>query len=124
MIVGAILEQLLGVSNRGGGGGFFSESKEAVFGGCFGLLMSTAFFFFFYTALLALIFRVNYQGYMLTGATVPLILVLGASGVISPFIGVMFGLQGGRYSATQHFGCSVFFLAGILAAIGAVVVFL
>jgi hypothetical protein len=124
MIVGALLEQILGGGNKGGGGGFFSESKEAVFGGCFGLLMSTAFFFFFYTALLGLMFGVTYMGYGLTGATVPLILVLGASGVISPFIGVMFGLQGGRYSATQHFGCSVIYLAAILAAIGGIAVFI
>jgi len=124
MIAAALIEQLLGGRGKAGGGGFFSESKEAVFGGCFGLLMSTAFFFFFYTGILALIFGVTYMGYGLTGATVPLILVLGASGVVSPFIGMMFGLQGGRYSITQHFGCSVIYLVALLAAIGGIVVLL
>jgi hypothetical protein len=125
MFVSEILEGLLGATVKGkSGGGILSESKEAIFGGCFGLLMSTAFFFCFFTAGLALIFGVTYRDYALTGATVPLILILGASGFLSPFIGMMFGLQGGRYSATQHFGCFVIYLSALLGGIGAVSVLL
>jgi hypothetical protein len=122
VIVSQILEGVLGGGR--GGGGILSESKEAIFGGCFGLLMSIVFFFFFFTAGLAYLFKVDNFQYQLTAGTIPLILALGASGFLSPFVGVMFGLQGGRYSATRHFGCFVIYTALILAAIAAVVVVL
>lgn len=114
-----LLEGIIGGGGKDGGS-LLSESKEAVFGGCLGLLMSTAFFFLFFTIGMAWLFGVTDFEYQLTGSTVPLILVLGASGVLSPLVGVMFGLQSGRYSATRHIGCFILYMGLIL---GAIVVF-
>ncbi|MDQ7024341.1 MAG: hypothetical protein Q9P01_03560 [Anaerolineae bacterium] len=119
-MISELLEGVLGGGGKGGGS-ILSESKEAVFGGCLGLLMSTAFFFFFFSVGMALLFGVTDFEYQLTGSTVPLILVLGASGFLSPLVGVMFGLQSGRYSATRHVGCFILYIGLILGVIAALV---
>jgi hypothetical protein len=101
--------------------GIFGETKEAIIGGCWGLLMSSVFFFFFFLSVLVLFFPVaEYQDFKLGTATLPLIAAMCLSGFLSPVIGILFGLQGGRYSATRHVGCFVVYVAVLLGAMIAI----
>ena len=111
------IEQLLGgvLGGKKDGGGVLGETKEAIIGGCWGLLMSGAFFFFFFFAAFTLIAGISDYDFKLSVSSSPLVLLMCVSGLMSPFIGVMFGLQGGRYSAARHVGCFVIYL-GILIA--------
>ena len=73
---------------------------------------------------MALITGVTYLDYKLNFSTAPLIFALCASGLASPFLGVMWGLRGGQYSVVQHFGCFVIYVGAILGGMLALVVVL
>ncbi len=81
----------------------FDEARESLVGGCLGVLMSGIFLFFFFFAGIALlaggITDINLK---LTVATLPVILLLGVSALISPLLGVALGLQSGPYRMGRH----------------------
>lgn len=122
-----VLEGLIGGNRRKSGGGgdgvsAVGEVKESVFGGCWGLLISSVFFFAFFFALLTWLIGIEEVDFQISPAASPFILLLCVGGILSPFMGIFFGLQGGKYRLTQHVGCMgilLLVLIGIIVGISA-----
>jgi hypothetical protein len=123
----AIMEQIIGRVVGGGGifGAIFGEAREAVLGGCWGLIMSAAFFFFFFATGMAMLGDVSNfpPEYQLNWNSFFLIALLCVSGLASPVIGVLFGLQTGFYSVFKHIVAFAFYIILILAGIVALSLF-
>lgn len=114
-----IIQRVVG----GGGilGGIFGETREAVLGGCWGLIMSGVFFFFFFVTGMIMFWGIStfpeqYQ-FIVNSNGFIFILMLCLSGVASPFIGILFGLQTGFYSVGKHIAAFLLYLIIILAGV-------
>lgn len=118
--IGEMVEQVI---DRGGGGdgvSIFGEAREGITGGCLGLLMSAGFFFAFFFLTLAIFTQADLYGFVITGAGFPVVLLLCVAGMVSPFVGVLWGLRGGQYNVTAHLGCfgiSIILVIGIAIAL-------
>jgi uncharacterized membrane protein len=103
----------------------FDEARESVVGGCLGVLMSGVFLFFFFFAGLALLTGgITDFNLELTVATLPVILLLGLSAFISPFLGVALGLQSGQYRMGRHIVYFLIWLGLLMTGIIALSLFL
>ena len=106
-------------------GGIFGEAREAVLGGCWGLIMSAAFFFFFFATGMAMVRGVSNfpASYQLNWNSFFLVALLCVSGLASPVIGVLFGLQTGFYSVFKHLVAFALYIILILGGIVALSIF-
>jgi hypothetical protein len=115
---GRVFEGLFGAQS------IFDEARESVVGGCLGTLMSGFFlFFFFFTGIAFISGGIQDINLELSLATLPVILLLGVSALVSPFLGVAFGLQSGQYRMGRHIGCFGMWLGLLLVAIIAISLF-
>lgn len=86
-------------------GSALSEAGDAVSGGCLGIIMSGLFLFVGFFILIALFsggFIFRGTTYTLSFWAFPAVLVLFASGVFSPFFGVLVGVRIGNYRIISH----------------------
>ena len=122
------MDQILGRVLGGGGvvGGLFGEFREAFIGGCWGIFMSAGFFFVFFVTGLALLFGVEGLPFelKLDAIAFPFICIIGVSGILSPFVGALFGAQSGMYSVVRHMGCFILYLALLVAGMIAAAIYL
>jgi len=103
----------------------FDEAREALVGGCWGTIMSGVFFFFFFFTLIGLLAGgINSSGiaFAIGAGALPFTLLLLVSALLSPFIGILFGVRGGDYRLTRHVGCFGLWLGLLLLGIVVVTV--
>src|SRR5688572_29105745 len=115
------MEHLIGRVVGGGGilGGIFGEAREAVLGGCWGLIMSAAFFFFFFVSGMAMTWGISNfpPEFQLNWNSFFLVALLCVSGLASPVMGVLFGLQSGFYSVGKHVVAFLLYLIILLIGV-------
>lgn len=112
-----LLEGLLGAND---GVSIIGEARESVAGGCWGLLMSSVYIFAFFMGLFAWMFGVESDTFTfrVSGAAPLVLVLLLVSALLSPIVGILLGMQGGRYRLWQHI---VFFLIWLGIQVGAII---
>jgi len=118
-----ILGRIVG-GGGGGAGGLFGEFREAFIGGCWGIFMSAGFFFVFFVTALAMLFGVEGFDIQFGAIAFPFVCLIGISGLLSPFVGALFGAQSGMYSVVRHMGCFVLYIIFIVGGMIAAAIYL